>query len=257
MNDVTTALSKLARPAPAALEGKVLAAIGLADRYSIWPSPVGNLYVAFNDTGVSRVDLAEDDEDFEATHIAEHGHRPVPTDEVPPVLQRRVAKAIVAGRPGQLALDMEDLTEFQRAVLRKAAEIPPGEVRPYGWIAKEIGRPGAVRAVGTALARNPIPVIIPCHRVVKSDGSLGKYSLGDDENKRTLLEAEGMDTGLYEAISSRGIRFTGSDTTQIFCNPTCGGARRTMEEHTVEFHSEAEARAAGYRPCRVCRPVAA
>ena len=257
MNDLATRLSKLARPAPAALEGNVLAAVGLVDRYALWPSPVGDLHVAFNDTGVSRVDLAADDEEFEAVHLAEHGHRPVPADEVPPIVRRRVTRAIAAGKPGQLALDMEDLTDFQRAVLRKAAEIPAGEVRPYGWIAKEIGKPGAVRSVGTALARNPIPVIIPCHRVVKSDGSLGRYSLGEDENKRTLLEAEGMDTGQYQSLTTRGIRFTGSDTTHIFCNPTCGGARRTMEDHTVEFHSESEARAAGYRPCLVCRPVAA
>ncbi|NIR37401.1 MAG: MGMT family protein, partial [Actinobacteria bacterium] len=70
-----------------------------------------------------------------------------------------------------------------------------------------------------ALARNPVPVVIPCHRVVRSDGRFGNYSLGDASNKRLLLEAEGMDVADYARLASRGIRFTGSDTTRIFCHP--------------------------------------
>jgi O-6-methylguanine DNA methyltransferase len=63
-----------------------------------------------------------------------------------------------------------------RALNNVSLEIPPGEVRPYSWIAREIGRPGAVRATGSALAKNPVPLLIPCHRVVRSDGRIGKYS---------------------------------------------------------------------------------
>jgi O-6-methylguanine DNA methyltransferase len=77
-------------------------------------------------------------------------------------------------------------------VLMKALEIPRGEVRTYGWIAREIGRPKAVRAVGTALAKNPIPLFIPCHRVVRSDGSIGQYGCGGPVNKRRLLLHEGV-----------------------------------------------------------------
>ena len=66
--------------------------------------------------------------------------------------------------------------EFERAVLEKALEIPRGEVRPYSWIASEIGRPKAVRAVGSALAHNPVPLVMPCHRVVRADGMIGQYS---------------------------------------------------------------------------------
>ena len=65
----------------------------------------------------------------------------------------------------------------------KALEIPRGEVRPYGWIAAEIGRPKAVRAVGTALGHNPVPLIVPCHRVVRSDGMIGQYSLGGPQQQ--------------------------------------------------------------------------
>ena len=98
--------------------------------------------------------------------------------------------------------------------------------------------------------------MIPCHRVVRSDGRLGNYSLGEAENKRILLEAEGMDVDGYEQLAGRGIRFTGSDTTHVFCHPTCRPARQITDPHRVDFRSESEAVAAGYRPCKVCRPVA-
>ena len=68
--------------------------------------------------------------------------------------------------------------------------IPRGEVRTYAWVARKARRPGAARAVGTALKRNPFTVIVPCHRVVRSDGDIGEYALGRDL-KRKLLEIEG------------------------------------------------------------------
>ena len=91
------------------------------------------------------------------------------------------------------------MTEFERAVLLKALEIPRGEVRTYGWIAAEIGRPAAVRAVGSALRKNPVPVLIPCHRVVRSDGHIGQYALGGSDAKRTILAAEGLAVGRHPA----------------------------------------------------------
>jgi methylated-DNA-[protein]-cysteine S-methyltransferase len=82
-------------------------------------------------------------------------------------------------------------TEFQRDVWRTARTIPYGEVRTYGWIAQQIGRPGAARAVGTALARNPLLLVIPCHRVVSTNG-LGGFSAVDGlESKSKLLTLEG------------------------------------------------------------------
>jgi hypothetical protein len=111
--------------------------------------------------------------------------------------------------------------------------------------------------VGSALAANPVPVVVPCHRVVRSDGRLGQYSLGGPQNKRRLLEVEGLDVDEYESMAGRGIRFVGSDTTHIFCQPTCRHVGRITDAHRVEFRSESEAMAEGYRPCEVCRPVAA
>jgi methylated-DNA-[protein]-cysteine S-methyltransferase len=88
--------------------------------------------------------------------------------------------------------DLPGSTAFQHAVWQSAAEIPYGQVRSYRFIAAKIGRPGAYRAVGQALARNPIPLIIPCHRVINSDGKLGgfggKANIRDFKEKLLLLE---------------------------------------------------------------------
>jgi len=146
-------------------------------------------------------------------------------------------------------------SEFERDVWRKALEIPRGEVRPYGWVAREIGRPAAVRAVGTALGHNPVPLIVPCHRVVRSDGHIGQYSLGGPANKRAMLAAEGLDPDALEELARVGIRYIGSDTTRIFCLPTCRHARRIMERHLVRFRSAQDGTRAGYRACLVCRPT--
>jgi len=82
--------------------------------------------------------------------------------------------------------DLGTLPFFTRKVLRVTARIPYGEVRSYQWIADRLGKPKATRAVGNALARNPIPFVIPCHRVIRSDGSLGGFALGLDWKKKLL-----------------------------------------------------------------------
>lgn len=250
-------LEKLATTAPELAINAAIAVSGAADGYVSRPSPIGMLYVSFSGRGVSSVELADSPQQFEETFARLHGRPALPVNRMPRAIERYLDEAITKGKPGRLPLDFSGLTAFQQAVLEKAAEIPTGEVRPYGWIAKEIGKPGAVRAVGSALAKNPVPVVVPCHRVVRSDGQLGNYSLGDSHNKRVLLEAEGLDLNTYESLADRGIRFTGSDTTRIFCNPSCGPAVRTTDEHQVEFRSESEAREHGYRPCKVCRPATA
>jgi O-6-methylguanine DNA methyltransferase len=122
-------------------------------------------------------------------------------------------------------------------------------------VAREIGRPRAVRAVGSALAGNPVTFVIPCHRVVRADGHIGNYGAGGPEAKREVLTLEGIDTGELERMAGGGVRYTGSDTTNIYCYPSCRHARRTSERHEVRFGSAEEARDAGYRPCKVCRPL--
>lgn len=249
-------LAALRAEAPDTVLPAVMAATGLADHYVERPSPLGPVFVSFGPEGIRSVDLAQDGAAFEASYRERTG-RTVVRAARPPIGLARLDRAIAEGRPGDLAVDLSDLTEFQRKVLQKTAEIPAGQVRPYGWIAAELGSPGAVRAVGSALARNPVPIIVPCHRVVRTDGHIGNYSLGGRENKRKLLDAEGLDPDAFERLAARGIRYIGSDTTHIVCHPTCRDASRITDGHRVEFRSMAQAADAGYRPCKRCRPVAA
>jgi O-6-methylguanine DNA methyltransferase len=240
--------------APDDFAAGVLRAAGLADRYARLESPIGSVYVAWSVRGISALMRAADDAAFEAAFAARFARPLTRSVEAP---RSPIARAVAGlGEPRKLTYDLRACTPFEAQVLSKAFEIPRGQVRPYAWVAREIGKPNAVRAVGSALARNPVPLLIPCHRVVRSDGSIGEYALGAPR-KVAMLRAEGLDAGRIERDAGRGIRLHGSDTTKIFCFPTCADARRTRPEHAVAFRSEREARAAGYRPCKHCRPAAA
>ncbi|MEP6993029.1 MAG: methylated-DNA--[protein]-cysteine S-methyltransferase [Acidobacteriota bacterium] len=252
---LTTTLRGIApQKAPETLLPSVMRRVGLADTYWRVESPVGTVYIAHSPAGISMVTRAKSPAEFEEAFRRLHGRAAYPEKHVPPAaIQARVRK--LQGRdPKDLRFDLRGLSEFERAVLMKALEIPPGEVRPYSWIAKEIGRPGAVRATGSALAKNPVPLLIPCHRVVKSDGHLGQYSMGGPRNKRTLLEIEGAQPKTLEKLASSGVRYLGNAKQRHYCYPTCGGIATLVVSNTVRFHDEREAAAAGYHPCGDCRP---
>src|SRR5215472_19237419 len=177
--------------APDGFAERVLASVGIApggaDAYAELDTPVGVLHVAWNGSGVSALRLARDGgEDFERWFAGRVGRPAVRAPAPPERLLGQVEDAI-AGRSRRLRFDLGWLSPFEQEVLRKTLEIPRGEVRTYSWVAREIGRPRAVRAVGTALGHNPVPVLIPCHRVLRSDGSLGEYSAGGPEAKRAIL----------------------------------------------------------------------
>jgi O-6-methylguanine DNA methyltransferase len=178
--------------APPTLLPAVLTAVDLADRYLTLEVPIGRIYVAFNRRGISAVSQATDAQSFERAFREQFGRPAFPAMESPEALVEELQAALM-GKTARLEFDLRGVTPFERDVLMKALEIPRGEIRPYAWIAREIGRPRAVRAVGSALARNPIPLLIPCHRVVRSDGVIGNYGLGGTTNKRTLLVWEGVD----------------------------------------------------------------
>jgi O-6-methylguanine DNA methyltransferase len=252
--DVVADLARLAVRAPSSLAPRVLARVGLGDVYDRVASPLGEVFVAWNERGVSWVTSAPDGQAFERSFREQVG-RPIAPGSMPPRLRGAIERRLSGDRRVRIDLDLRGHTEFEVAVWTKALEIPHGEVRPYGWIAAEIGRPKAVRAVGTALAHNPVPLVVPCHRVVRSDGTIGQYSLGGPAAKRRVLSFEGLDPDRLESEAHAGIRYVGSDTTGIVCLPTCHNARRITARHRVPFHSLAEAARAHYRPCRACRPA--
>lgn len=100
-------------------------------------------------------------------------------------------------------VDLSCLGTFDQQVLSELRNIPYGEVRSYGWLAAKLGYKGAARAVGQALKRNPIPIIIPCHRVIREDGSLGGFSMGVRIKERLLL-LEGVRIAGTRALHERG-----------------------------------------------------
>jgi O-6-methylguanine DNA methyltransferase len=242
--------------APATILPAVLERVGLVESYARLETPIGSVFVAFNEHGVSALMRAPSTADFERQFRLRYG-RPLRRVAQPPTTIMRLLH-----QPSSLAkdslprLDLRPLSEFERAVLLKVLQIPRGEVRPYAWVAREIDSPKAVRAVGSALRRNPIPLLIPCHRVVRSDGSAGEYVFGS-EAKRLMLTAEGVEVAGLDELARSGTRYYGSDTTRVYCFPTCRHARRIAARHRVPFGSAGEAAVAGYRPCKVCRPARA
>jgi O-6-methylguanine DNA methyltransferase len=231
-----------------------MSATGLGIACAPYESALGTVLVAYRGNRICGLRLASQAPEFERELADRFEDRIYRLGTLPEDLARSVGRRL-GGERTWIEIDLSGLTPFEQEVLAKTQKIPYGEVRPYAWIAREIGSPRAVRAVGSALAHNPIPLVIPCHRVVRSDGRLGQYSLGGGEAKRTMLRAEGSDPEELERLARDGVRYLGSDTTHIFCFPTCRHARRTTDRHLVTFKGDAEAAASGYRPCRVCRPV--
>ena len=240
--------------APKGFAERVLAQVGMSDSYALFDSVLGPVYVAWSRDGVSAAMRCKSAAEFEEWFGRHIGRRLVRVDP-PRDLAAKIEDQLSGKR--RLQFDLRGLTPFQQAVLRKTLEIRRGEVRPYGWIAREIGHPAAVRAVGTALANNPIPYFIPCHRVVRTDGLIGNYGGGGPEAKREILTLEGVQLQRLQRLAQSGLRYEGIRSTKIFCFPTCYHGRRAKEENFVFFHDESEARAAGYRPCKDCRPAVA
>jgi len=158
-------------------------------------SPVGDLFIAWRPSGITFVGI-DRGEELEAAQaqIARRLRRPVYAAEPPAWIVEAVSNYFRTWQIDAARIDISTLSPFEQAALRKAAQIPPGEVRSYGWIAREIGHPHAARAVGQAMAHNPVAIFFPCHRVVDSTGALHHYGYGI-EMKARLLEMEGYAAG--------------------------------------------------------------
>jgi O-6-methylguanine DNA methyltransferase len=219
------------------------------DRFFTVDSPIGRMYVGVGLRGVRFVRRGGSPEDFARSYRERFKRLLVEgTDTQTRNLAEKVATAL-AGKRVEVSLDLSETTPFQRRVLEVVKGIPCGEVRPYSWVAREVGSPKASRAVGTALANNPVPLVVPCHRVVKNDGRVGNYAFGVGE-KAKLLKLEGV--SLDEIARAP---YVATPTTKIVCHATCHNAKRIHPENRRRFRSVSEALVAGYRPCRVCRPV--
>ena len=165
----------------------------------IWPTPLGPLLLTFTPMGLARLEFTEGGHHPSAVP----GLQTIPDlDFPPPDIASRMSEAIrtladyFAGLPtdfASLPLDLQGTT-FQLKVWEKLQKIPWGTTISYQELANRLGKPKAARAVGQANGANPLPIIIPCHRVIAADGSLGGYSSGLDR-KRWLLRHESLGGG--------------------------------------------------------------
>jgi methylated-DNA-[protein]-cysteine S-methyltransferase len=161
---------------------------GIVDiRYDVVDSPVGPLHIAATERGLARISYFGEGFDDALARLFGARVLRAPLDEV-----RRELDEYFAGRRRDfdLALDLR-VAPFYADVLRELALVPYGQTDTYGSLAAKVGRPQAARAVGTVMNRNPIPIVLPCHRIVGRNGALTGYAGGLDV-KRHLLRLEGI-----------------------------------------------------------------
>jgi len=159
------------------------------EKFLINDSPVGRLQLIATPLGIATLDFLRDEQD-ESYAFSERDEEYVFLKHAATQLREYFSGV---RKIFDLPLDLTRVSEFTRETLKLTFAIPWGEVISYGELARRLGKPAAARAVGGALARNPIPIIIPCHRVVASDGSLHGYSApGGIPIKERLLNLEGM-----------------------------------------------------------------
>ena len=158
-------------------------------------SPAGPVFVAHSNGWVSGLQITPGGCEPDPGRFVDYMQDEVGTDVEPDPdpdrkLVARVSEALATGRT-DVPVDLSSRSPFHQEVLRATARIPRGEVRTYGELAAGVGRPRAARAVGTAMARNPVPLLVPCHRVVPSSGGVGNYGCRPDL-KAKLLANEGV-----------------------------------------------------------------
>lgn len=166
-----------------------------AVRFGGFPTPFGTMHVAVTGVGLARVSWqAGSDAVFARQLETRWPDRPVVRDEVGVGEARTQLQRYFRGELDQfdLPLDLTDVPEFRRSVLEAVRDVPFGQVIPYGELARRIRRPKAARAVGNALGANPVAIVVPCHRVVRGDGTLGGYG-GGVAYKERLLALEGRE----------------------------------------------------------------
>ncbi|MBK8992594.1 MAG: methylated-DNA--[protein]-cysteine S-methyltransferase [Gammaproteobacteria bacterium] len=166
-----------------------------ATGYALFDTAIGRCAIAWGARGITRCALPAASEEALRRHIA--GGRAQAEQPAPPAIAAAITRivALLAGARDDLrdlVLDLDDIPEFHRRVFATARAIAPGNTVTYGELARRLGTPGAARAVGQALGANPFPIVVPCHRIVAADGSLGGFSApGGARTKRRMLQIEG------------------------------------------------------------------
>ena len=258
------------RGAPAAAESVARARQGLESRladlksrlvsYRVFSSPLGRILIARSEHGVSLVEYLDGGVDLSTSRLRRIAGVELQEDGAEiETLYRELMEYLRGDRtrlewPLDLRLARSD---FHRSVLRATAAIPYGAVTSYAGIAAEIGKPAATRAVAQALRWNPLPIVVPCHRIIGTSGALTGYSGNKVGLKQQLLAVEGIQavgTRNDSRVARNMLYHYDRNDQHEYCLPTCGDiARRPIGPVTL-LASRELAGALGLVPCSACRP---
>jgi methylated-DNA-[protein]-cysteine S-methyltransferase len=176
--------------------------------FHLFDTPIGRCAIVWR--GAAVIGSALPDESDERMRASLERRFPGATEQMPSAAASRAINAVIRLLSGEaedfssIEIDLAALAEFERAVLEVTFSIPAGETRTYGEIAKAVGAPGASRAVGRALGSNPMPIIVPCHRVLAAGGRSGGFSApGGASTKLKILEIEGARRGSEPQLFER------------------------------------------------------
>lgn len=227
--------------------------------YRVFDSPLGPILLAHSEQGVVLLEYLHGRRDPGASRLGRmRGIEAVEDGGEAEGLYREF-RAYLDGRTQQLAWPIDlrlARSAFQRRVLEHTAGIPYGAVVSYKRLASDLGQPKAVRAVAQALRWNPVPVAIPCHRVVGASGLLTGYAGGETGRKRQLLTTEGVPVvpAHDDFAIARGAMYMLAPGDSEYCLPSCPSPETLRSGLLTYFGSRIRAEAVGLRPCTSCRP---
>ena len=265
LDQTVAALRREPLPDEQAAEARARLETRLADlrrrllTYRIFPSPLGHILIARSETGISAVEYLERGTSFRTSRLSREPG--VDVVQGGKDLERACQDLLeyLQGRRRRIEwpLDLRlARSDFQRSVLEATAAIPYGAVVSYAGLARDVGRAQAVRAVAQALRRNPLPIVIPCHRVIGSSGALTGYAGNKLGLKQRLLALEGVPTtretgGPAIRPQEMYVLYPGM---RAYCLPTCPWLNMAPPTPLTRFALREHAEGAGLDPCGICRP---
>ena len=225
----------------------------------VWNSPLGPILIARSDQGVALVEYMDSARGIEASRVLRRAGIEVLEDGTETEAFYQQLLEYLSGERTRLAWPLDYRfagSDFQREVLQATAALPYGAVVSYARLAREIGKPTATRAVAQALRRNPLPIVVPCHRVIGGTGALTGYAGDKLSLKERLLSLEGVPVvrARRDPRISRDSMYVVADHDREYCVPTCGSLSTLPLWRLTLFGSRDRAESAGLAPCTSCRP---
>ena len=224
-------------------------------RMAVIDSTIGRLLAAQSTRGLLALHFMDSDDTADLIKAIRQRFDVVEDDALGAEIGKEIER-LMQGDSGPIGARNVDLSlvqsDFQRRALKRLRQVPAGSVISYQGLAAAIGMPSSQRAIGNTVASNPLPIYVPCHRVIRSDGSLGNYG-GGPERKLKLLRAEGFGVDADRRVPSGAVY--GHWTSRIFCRPTCSAVRRADRRKWLIFADPERARRFGMRACKLCRPA--